>query len=286
MKIFVAGASGAAGRLLLPMLREAGHAVTALTRSEARLPLLRELGAQPVVGDVLDRDATFAALAAARPDVVIHQLTDLAGRDFAANNRLRIEGTRNLVDASQAVGVGRMIAQSFYGAYGPGTGPAREEDALDVDAPPPRGTTARGVQALEQAVAEMPVGVVLRYALFYGPGTWYTRESLTTDQIRRGEISATDAVVSFIHIRDAARAALLALDWPAGVWNIADDEPAAGTEWVPLYAKLVGAPPPPLQPGRQPWERGESNAKARALGWQPLYPTWREGFVRELGPRA
>lgn len=284
MKIFVAGASGAAGRLLLPMLREAGHTVTALTRSEFHLPMLRELGAQPVVGDVLNRDTVFAALEAARPDVVIHQLTDLTGRDFAANNRLRIEGTRHLVDASRAVGVERMIAQSFYGAYGPGSGPAREEDALDVDAPPPRGSTARGVQALEQAVAEMPAGVVLRYALFYGPGTWYTRESWTTDQIRRGEITATDAVVSFIHVMDAARAALLALDWPSGVWNIADDEPAPGTEWVPLYAQLVGAPPPPVQPGRQPWERGESNAKARALGWRPLFPTWREGFAHELVP--
>jgi nucleoside-diphosphate-sugar epimerase len=138
------------------------------------------------------------------------------------------------------------------------------------------------VKALEDAVAEMPHWVVLRYGLLYGPGTWYTRDGLVTEQVRRVEVTATDGISSFVHVADAAQAACQALDWPSGVLNIVDDEPAAGTEWLPLYAELVGAPPPPVQAGAQGWERGESNARARALGWRPAYPTWRTGFVQVL----
>jgi nucleoside-diphosphate-sugar epimerase len=134
------------------------------------------------------------------------------------------------------------------------------------------------VQALERAVAEAPVGVVLRYGLLYGPGTWYTRDGLTTEQVRRGELTATDGVTSFLHVADAAQAALAALAWPAGPVNIVDDAPAAGTEWLPLYASLVGAPPPLVTLGAANWERGASNARAHELGWSPQFPTWREGF--------
>lgn len=282
MRIFFAGATGAVGRLLLPKLLKAGHTVVAATRSPEHADRLRAAGAEPIVLDVLDRLAVLMALHQARSDAVMHQLTDLSARDFAGNNRLRVEGTRNLVDAALVVGVGRMVAQSLYSVYGPGDGPAHEDEPLDLQAPPPRGQTVDGVQSLEQAVARMPVGVALRYGYFYGPGTWYSRDGLTTEQIRRGEITATDAEVSFLHVADAAEAALQALNWPAGVFNVADDEPATGRAWVPLYASLVDAPPPPVQPGRQPWERGVSNAKARGLGWVPVYPTWREGFVQEL----
>jgi nucleoside-diphosphate-sugar epimerase len=128
----------------------------------------------------------------------------------------------------------------------------------------------------------LPVGVVLRYGIFYGPGTWHARDGLVTEQVRRGEIEATDGVTSFVHVVDAAQAALLALTWPAGPVNIVDDEPAARREWLPVYARLVGAPPPPLRPGAQGWERGASNALARQRGWQPLYPSWRQGFQAEL----
>jgi nucleoside-diphosphate-sugar epimerase len=218
-----------------------------------------------------------------RPDVVIHQLTDLSDRNFAANSQLRIDGTRNLVDAALKVGVQRMIAQSISWVCIPGEQPAHEDDALDLEATPPRNRTIAAVQSLEKAVSEIAVGVVLRYGLLYGPGTWYSRDGLTTKQIRRGEIVATQAVNSFVHVADAAQAALLALNWPAGVVNIVDDTPAAGTEWVPFYAKLVGAPEPAVQAVRPGWERGESNAKARGLGWNPRYPTWREGFKSVLG---
>jgi nucleoside-diphosphate-sugar epimerase len=282
LKIFLAGATGAIGRLLVPLLVHAGHEVAGTTRSAARTDQITALGARPLVMDALDRDAVFAALEAERPDVVIYQLTDLAGRDFAANSRLRIEGSRNLVDASLSVGVGRMIAQSIAWVCVPGDTPAREDDPLDLDVPPPRGGTVAATKALEDAVAEMPVGVVLRYGILYGPGTWYTRDALTTEQIRRGEIAATDAVTSFTHVADAAQAAFQALVWPAGIYNIVDNEPAPATEWVPLYAHLVGAPPPPIKVGRQGWERGTSNTKARQIGWHPLYPSWRDGFQKEL----
>lgn len=282
MRIFLAGATGVIGRLLLPLLVEAGHEVAGTTRRAERLERIAAAGGQPVLVDVLDRQATFAALAAARPDVVIHQLTDLSTRDFAANSRVRVEGTRNLVDAALAVGVSRMIAESIAWVCAPGQGPAREDEPLDLDAPPPRGELVTAVQALEQAVAELPVGIVLRYGLLYGPGTWYTRDGPVTDQVRRGEIQATDGVASFLHVADAAWAARAALAWPAGLLNIVDDVPAAGTEWLPLYARLVGAPPPPVRPGAAAWERGASNARARQLGWQPRYPTWRDGFTAVL----
>jgi nucleoside-diphosphate-sugar epimerase len=282
MKIFLAGATGAVGRLLVPLLLQAGHEVAGTTRSPDKTAQIVALGARPIVADALDRESMFAALETERPDVVIHQLTDLSSRDFAGNANLRIVGTRNLVDASLAVGVGRMIAQSISWICVAGHGPSREDDALDLNAPPPRGNAVAATHSLEQAVAEMPVGVVLRYGLFYGPGTWYARNGLTTEQVRRGELKATDGISSFIHVADAAQAALLALDWPAGVVNIVDDEPAAGTEWLPLYAYFVGAPPPKIVSGAAAWERGASNFKARQLGWTPQFSSWREGFKTVL----
>jgi nucleoside-diphosphate-sugar epimerase len=282
VKVFLAGTSGAAGRLIVPQLVAAGHLVSGTTRSPEKFAGIAASGARPVALNVLDRAATLAALQAERPDVVIHMLTDLAGLDFAANSRLRQEGTRNLVDAAQAVGVQRMIGESISWVYAPGAGPAREGQPLDLNAPLPRGRMVAVVNLAEQAVAEMPVGVILRCGIFYGPGTWYARDGLTTKQIFRGEIEATDGLTSFIHVADVAQATLQALHWPAGVVNIVDDQPAPGTEWVPLYASLVGAPPPPLKPGSQPWERGESNSKARGLGWIPAYPSWRQGFKSAL----
>jgi nucleoside-diphosphate-sugar epimerase len=165
----------------------------------------------------------------------------------------------------------------------PGQGPSQEDDPLDLNAPEPRGRTVAATQSLEQAVAEVNVGVILRYGILYGPGTWYSRDSFTSEQIQRGEIEATDAVTSFLHVADAAQAALQALDWPRDTLNIVDDAPASGKEWVPLYARLIGAPPPPVKSGTLGWERGASNARARHLGWRPLYPDWREGFKTVLG---
>ena len=282
MKILLAGATGVVGRLLLPMLVQAGHEVVGTTRSSAKFDQITAAGGQPLVMDALNRVATFAALEQTRPDVVIHQLTDLGDRDFAANSRLRVEGVPNLVDAAQSVGVEKIIAQSISWVYTAGDQPARENEPLDTDAPDSRGRTVRAVQTAELAVAKMPKAIILRCGLLYGPATWYSRESFTTDQLRHGELVVTDAIVSFLHVEDAARAALLALDWPVGIYNIVDDEPATKKEVFGLYASLIGAPEPPYKSGREGWERGESNTKARQMGWQPFYRTWREGFKAEL----
>ncbi len=286
MKVFLAGATGVIGRQLVPLLVAAGHEVTGTTRRADRLAQIAAAGARPLQLDVYDRAAVFAALAAGRPDAVIHQLTDLSARDFEANSRLRVVGTRNLVDAALAAGVARMVAESIAWVYVPGEGPAREEESLDVDALGARGRTIAAVRSLEEAVAEMPVGVVLRYGVLYGPGTWYAPDGLVTEQVRRGELVATDGVTSFLHVVDAARAALDALAWPAGPVNVVDDEPAPGTAWLPLYACLVGGPPPPTRPGAAGWERGAANARARGLGWRPQFPTWREGFRAVLAGAA
>lgn len=283
MKLFVAGASGAVGRLLVPELVRAGHEVVGMTRSEANAAVIRAMGASAVIADAFDREAVREAVLAARPDVVIHQLTSLGERNFADNSRIRIEGTRHLVDASREAGVRRMIAQSISWAYEPGEGLATEDMPLDLVAPEPRQKTVQGVAALERAVSEMPEPVILRYGLIYGPGTWYERGGWMAEQVRAGKVPATEGVTSFLHVEDAARAALLALDWPPGAVHIVDDEPAPGTVWLPVYAEALGAPRPEVRSESGRGERGASNRKARGeYGWEPLYPSWRTGFALSL----
>jgi nucleoside-diphosphate-sugar epimerase len=278
--VFVAGASGAIGRQLLPMLIEAGYKVFGTTRKPDKTDQMKAIGVHPVVVDAFDRPALIAAVGEAKPDVIIQQLTDLSSADFAGTDRLRIVGTRNLVDAAKAAGVRRMIAQSLAIAYAPGTQPATERDPLADESPTQR-DIVKGVRALEAAVAELPEGVNLRYALLYGPGTWYSKVGPFADAVRQREQPAGKGVFSFVHVKDAARAAMLAIDWPAGVFNIADDEPAAGTEWLPQFAAAIGAPPPPMDAHGS--ERGVSNKKARhELGWELLHPTWRDGFQTAL----
>lgn len=284
MRIVVAGATGVVGRPMVELLALAGHDVIGMTRSADRGEILRCVGVRPAVLDVYDRDRLFALLQEERPDVVFHQLTDLSSGVTGGNARIRIEGTRNLVDAARAAGVRRMIAQSIAFVYAPGEGPAREDDPLDLDAPEPRRPGVEAVKSLEDAVATMEAGVVLRYGSFYGSGSRYSSDGAAADQARRGELTATPSVTSFVHVFDAARAAVSALDWPAGIVNIVDDEPAPGTEWLPAFAAAVGAPPPPADSEVSRGARGASNAKVRhQLGWQPIYPSWRDGFRRSLG---
>lgn len=283
MKILVAGATGVIGRSLLPILVREGHEVFGMTRNEASKNAISGMGASPLVADALDRQSVIDSLREARPEIVIHQLTSLSNYSLEDNARIRTLGTRNLVDASQAAGVRRMIAQSISWTYEPGHHPATEEVPLDLEAPQPRKTTVDGVLALEQAAAEMPEYVILRYGLLYGPGTWYDRNGLMAGKVRRKELKATEGVTSFLHVEDAARAAVAALEWPNGPVNVVDDEPAPGTEWLPLYAAAIGAPEPDIQEGSNRGERGAANAKARKdYGWEPLYPTWREGFLASL----
>jgi nucleoside-diphosphate-sugar epimerase len=279
VRVFLAGATGVVGRRLVPLLVAAGHQVTGLSRRPESAAALRAAGATPAVADVFDAAALAAAVRDAAPDVVVHQLTDLAEYDTAANARLRVTGTRNLVDAALSVGVRRVVAQSIAWAYAPGDDPATEDTPLDPATTDPRRATVRAVAALEGAVREAPEWVVLRYGLFHGPGTWYHPGGLMAERARAGQLPATGDVASLLHVDDAAAAAVAALGWPTGTVNVCDDDPAPGLAWVPAFCAWVGAPPPPTDPGRAPGGRGARNEHPRRdLGWAPAHPSWRDSF--------
>jgi nucleoside-diphosphate-sugar epimerase len=276
MRIFIAGATGVIGRRLVPLLVAEGHEVTALSR-RSQVP-----GVTTVQGDVYDAAALREVIAAARPEVVMHQLTDLTSRDFAANARIRREGTRNLVDAALAAGVRRVISQSIAWAYEPGDAPADEPTPLDLHAADEsRRVMVDAVATLEAITAEAPEWVVLRYGMLYGPDTWYTKGALMADLVTAGQLPASADVTSFLHIHDAASAAAAALTWPSGPVNIVDNEPAPATTWLPTFTQSVGAPTPPsagVSAPRTPWARGATNTLARSLRWSPSQPSWRTGF--------
>ena len=281
MHVFLAGSTGVLGRRIIALLTGAGHQVTALTRRSDRAGMLRRLGADPAVADALDPGPLAAAVKLAAPDVVMHQLTDLTSGTSASNAVLRARGTRHLMDAAHGAGVGRVISQSIAWAYAAGCGPAAEQTPLDLGAAEPRLTTIRGIAALEQMTQEAPQWVVLRYGILYGPDTWYEPRGGKAADARAGRLLAGDDVTSFVHVDDAAAAAVQALAWPSGPVNICDDEPAAGRAWVPAFCQAVGAPMPAATgPGaREPWARGADNRHARThLGWSPRFPSWRQGF--------
>lgn len=315
MKVFVAGATGALGKQLVPLLVANGHDVVGMTRTEAKSDQLRRLGAQPVVADALDADAVGRAVGEAEPDVIVHQLTAIPpkinmrrfDRDFALTNRLRIEGTDHLLSAGRAVGVKRFVAQSNGAVpYARTGGPIKAEDApLDGDPPSPMRQVLAAIRHLEAAVtgARWTDGLVLRYGWFYGPGTSVALEPLGSqiELIRKRQLPVVGAgtgIWSFIHIEDAATATLAAVEGgPAGVYNVVDDEPAPVAEWAPALAAAVGAKRPRRVPrwvGRlaageaavtaMTELRGASNDKAkRELGWRLRYPSWRKGFAEGLG---
>ncbi len=310
MKVFVAGATGAVGRALVPLLVEAGHAVTGMTRSAGKQDAIRATGAEPVVADALDRDAVMAAVVGAEPEVVVHELTAIPAkfdmrnfdRVFETTNRLRTEGTDHLLEAARAVGARRFVAQSFAGwPYARTGGPVKtEEDALDPDPPASMRRTLDAIRRLEAAVlgADGIEGIVLRYGGFYGPGTGL---GAMLDEVRRRRfplVGKGTGVWSLVHVDDAAAATLAAIERGApGVYNVVDDDPAPVLEWLPYLAESIGAKPPRRVPsfvGRlaagdaglslMTRIRGASNAKAkRELGWQPRYASWREGFREGLG---
>jgi nucleoside-diphosphate-sugar epimerase len=314
MKIFVAGASGALGSRLVPLLVERGHQVVGMTRSSEKAADLRAVGAEPVIADGLDRAAVLRAVRQARPEVVVHQLTALAGatslrkfdKAFALTNRLRTEGTDHLLAAARAVGVKRLVAQSFAGwPFARVGGPVKnEDDPLDPNPPAELRRTLDAIRHLESAVlgAEGLEGVVLRYGGFYGPGTSAGDGGFMLDEIRRRGfpiVGGGTGVWSFVHIDDAAAATTAAVDRGApGLYNIVDDDPAPVSAWLPALAAAIGAKPPrrvPAWVGRLAagehgvvlltQVRGASNAKAkRELGWKPSYPSWRQGFRTGLGP--
>ena len=278
MRIFVAGGTGVVGRRMLPDLVQAGHAVTVMTRDPERARSLVADGVDIAQGDVLDASIVRLALATSSPVVVFHQLTDLTKRDRRANARLRINGTRNLVEACLQVGTERVVAQSIAWAYEPGEAPAPESTSLDVASPSEdRRDTVQAIATLEEQVARVAHGVVLRYGMLYGPDTWYWNDGMMATLARAGRLPASPDVVSFVHVDDAARAAVDALEWPAGPVNVVDDEPVAGTSWVPAFAEVVEAPEPVQTLDRQPWARGATNVHARDLGWSPRWESLRVG---------
>jgi nucleoside-diphosphate-sugar epimerase len=316
MKVFVAGATGAIGRRLMPMLLRGGHSVVAMTRSAAKTDALRAVGAVPAVADALDEDAVMAVVRRAKPDVVVHQLTAIPprlnirrfDREFALTNRLRTEGTDHLVAAARAVGARRFVAQSFAGwLYARDGGPVKTEaDPLDPEPPAAFHRSLEAIRHLEATVLETggPEGLVLRYGAFYGPGTSLGEGGSILDDVRHRRLPIVGrgtGVWSFIHIDDAAAATSAAIERGApGIYNIVDDDPAPVSEWLPVLAAAVGANPPRHIPALvarvaigehgvafMTKIRGASNAKAkRELGWRPRYLSWRTGFREALGPQG
>jgi nucleoside-diphosphate-sugar epimerase len=272
MRIFLAGGAGVLGSRLVPQLTAAGHTVVATTRRPERAPLLAELGAEPAIVDVYDVDGIAAAVATARADVILHELTDLGDSDTDANARLRRIGTAHLVAAARAAGVERMIVQSIVWVFSEGATPATEEEAI---------IPGSAVDEMERAAAALPHATVLRSGMLYGPGTWYARGGRIAEAVAHGEVDATPAITDFVHVDDVVTGTVQALDWPDGIYHLVDDEPAAGTTWLPIYAAALGAPAPRATPSPEgaPVGRAVSNAKALAAGWTPGRRSWRTGFA-------
>jgi nucleoside-diphosphate-sugar epimerase len=307
MRVFVAGGSGVLGRRLVPQLLERGHEVWATTTTPVRLWGIEESGAHGVVMDGLDADSVARAVAAARPDVVVHQMTAISAahagkmdlrhpdRWFAITNRLRSEGTDNLLAAAAASGA-HLVSQGYASWNGELTGGwvKSEEDPLDLSTLPGR------IVAESERKVVAAGGAVLRYGAFYGPGAIDDQVAL----LRKRQyplVGDGAGRSSWIHLDDAAAATVLAIEQRAhGVFNIVDDDPAPASEWLPWLARCAGARPPMRIPvwlarllaGDQAvvmmtQGRGFSNAKAkRALGWTLRYPSWRVGFEKELSGAA
>jgi nucleoside-diphosphate-sugar epimerase len=310
VKVFVAGATGAIGKQLVPMLVERRHEVTGMTRTPAKADLIRSLGARPVVVDALDPEAVAQAVAEAEPEAVIHQLTAIdAGsisrsvdKVFTLTNRLRTEGTDHLLAAARAVGAKRFIAQSFAGwPFERTGGPVKtEEDPLQASPPKSVAQTLGAIRYLEGTVtgADEIDGLVLRYGGFYGPGTslGVNPDGEQTKMIRKRRFPVVGngaGIWSLVHIQDAASATVAAVErGEPSLYNVVDDEPVPVSVFLPELAEAIGAKPPRHLPrwlGRllagegmtimMTEVRGASNAKAkRELGWEPRYPSWRQGF--------
>ena len=307
MRVLVAGATGVVGRQLVPQLVAAGHQVTGTTRSAARAGTIHAAGAEVAVVDGLDAVGVGEAVAKAEPEVVIHQMTALSGdfdlrhfaRTFATTNELRTTGVDNLLAAAQAAGARRIIAQSFAGfpTIRSGGPVKTEDDPYDPNPPAEMRSALEAIKYLERTVVASSIeGIVLRYGPLYGPGS----SDVMVDILKRRQLPVIGngaGVWSFLHVQDAASAAVAALDRGApGIYNVADDEPAPVSVWLPVLARSVGAKPPlrvPAWLGRlvagqaavsmMTQVRGASNAKAkRELGWTPAWPTWRDGFARGL----
>ena len=302
MRVFVTGATGALGRHLVPGLVAAGHHVIATTRSPGKVAQLRTAGAEPVVVDGLDREGVIAAVRAAEPEVIVHQMTALAemrslrnvDKVFAATNALRTRGTDNLLAAAERAGTRRVVAQGHNFVYDQSGGPVKiETDPLVAKPVSSAVRTMAAMKYVDQTVPlKAPEGIVLRYGTFYGPGA----SDLMVEMVRKRQmpiVGGGTGVWSFIETSDAAAATLAAVErGEPGVYNVVDNDPAPVAEWLPYLAEVAGAKPPlhlPAWLGRllagdfvlaqMTTARGASNEKARTkLGWEPKYASWRDGF--------
>ena len=311
MRVFVAGATGVIGRPLVTRLLEAGHELIGSTRSAENAEGLRELGVTPAVLDARDTDALKAAVVEARPDLVINQLTNLPDKidyrklekTFRTTNELRGTVGPALAGAAAEAGARRLIAQSVCFFYASTGKRAHTEDDPLLELPPevPMSRGSVALQSLERSAVETPGldGVVLRYGYLYGPGVHSAPGGFELDEVRRRRypiVGEGTGIFSLVHVDDAVSATAAAIERGAGVYNVCDDEPAPQAEWLPAYAEAIGAKPPRRVPvwlakliaGRQAVVlatrlEGASNEKAkRELGWQPKYPSWRQGFREAL----
>jgi nucleoside-diphosphate-sugar epimerase len=301
MRVFVAGATGAIGKALVPALRERGYEVVAMTQFPEKIGAIRAAGAEPVVVDPLNRRAVERAVSGAEPDVIIHLLTGPA----TVRNRLRMEGTDNLLAAARAMGVRRFIAQSYGGWIYERSGDVLkiERDRLDPHPPGEQRISLAAIRFLEHAVlaGRRMTGIALRHGTLYGPGTALAADGAIAALVRARKlplIGGAAGVWSFVHVEDAALATIAAIaHGTTGIYNVCDDEPAPVAAWLPEFARALGAPRPRRVPTWIGWFvagevglsmmtriRGMSNAKAkRELRWAPRYASWREGFRTTLG---
>jgi nucleoside-diphosphate-sugar epimerase len=312
MRVFVAGATGVIGRPLIRRLLEAGHEVIGTTRSSDRADGLRELGVTPAVLDARDTAALRSAVIEAAPEAVINQLTNLPNKmnlrrseeTFGATNELRGKAGPALAGAAAEAGVRRLIAQSVCFFYASTGKRAHGEDDPLLELPPelPAGQGLVALEALERSAVETPglEGVVLRYGYFYGPEVEMVPGGFDRNDVRKRRaaiVGKGTGIFSLVHVDDAVAATIAALDRGDGIYNVCDDDPAPQAEWLPAYAQAIGAKPPRRVPlwlaklvaGKQAATlatrlEGASNEKAkRELGWQPRYPSWRQGFRGALG---
>ncbi len=313
MRVFIAGGTGAIGKVLVPLLVENGHEVIVLARGEHKVEEVEAMGAKAAAADPLDREELTAAIRSAEPEVIMHQLTALSGagnfrkfdEEFALTNRFRTEVTDTMLAAARMVGARRFIAQSFCGwPFAREGGPVKtEEDPLDANPPASFSKTLAAIRRLEDTIQRTTEteALALRYGMLYGPGTGFARDGSIVDLVRKRRmpiIGDGAGTWSFIHVQDVARATVAAMSRAEpGVYNVVDDDPAPVSTWLPYLADVLDARPPRKLPA---WLgkiaigdggvsmmtriRGGSNAKAkREFEWRPIYPTWRRGFVEEFG---
>ena len=277
-KIFVTGATGLIGTKLTKRLIEEGYEVAGLTTSEKGKEKLDNAGVKAYIGNILEYDTIEKSIGDFKPDIIMNEITDLKQVDMSANTKVRIEGTRNLVEAAIKHDVPHIQSQSIAFVYEAGDTLATEETSLDYDASGDRKITVDGVEGLEKESARLNKHVILRYGLLYGPGTWYGKDGMIYNQFINGEVTMTDGVQSFIHIDDAVETAIQALNFESGIYNVADDDPVKGDDWAKWYANELNVSPTLNIEPAAPFERGVTNKKFKDQGGKLIYTTWKDGM--------